>query len=174
MYIVVPPRAPSRVAAALAAIVGRGTAFGNADYRPRGVGRNAAPDQRDAMVLVSQVISAPATGHHNAIRVAAVDRCFVMSHLGSYFVTDKELAIIQAARAVVVDWLQAPVRRPFRESVLRQADPVLLHYGLTAGDYPAFRRVANLIRTGKGHPTENPAPLIAATRDLPDNLVTLD
>jgi hypothetical protein len=88
--------------------------------------------------------------------------------LGNSFVTGHELAIIQAASVVVVDWFRDHERRAFRETILRQAQPVLLQYGLTAGDYPAFRRVANLIRTGRGHPTDNPEPLIAATRDLPD------
>jgi hypothetical protein len=97
-----------------------------------------------------------------------------MPELGSYFVTDKELAIIQAASVVVVDWFQNPGRRPFREMVLARAEPTFLRFGLEPSDYPAFRRVANLIRTGGGHPTDNPEPLAAATQDLPEGLTTLE
>jgi hypothetical protein len=91
-----------------------------------------------------------------------------MPELGSHFVTDTELAIIQAASAVVIDWFRDHDRRSFRQTILERAKPALLQYGLTASDYPAFRRVANAIRTGQGHPDTNPGPLIVATRDLPD------
>jgi hypothetical protein len=97
-----------------------------------------------------------------------------MPELGPYFVTDKELAIIQAAHLVVVEWFQNPGRRSFRETILRQAQTTLVRYELTAGDYPAFRRVAHLIRTGQGHPESNPGPLIATTRDYPDFAIARD
>jgi hypothetical protein len=97
-----------------------------------------------------------------------------MPELGPYFVTTKELAIIQAAHVVVVEWFQNPGRRSFRETILTRAETTLGQFDLAAGDYPAFRRVANLIRTGRGHPDTNPAPLIAGTRDHPDFVIAWD
>jgi hypothetical protein len=75
---------------------------------------------------------------------------------------------------VAVEWFQDDERPSFKETILGRARPILIQHGLTASDYPAFRRVANLIRTRQGRPDSNPAPLIAATRDLPDISINLD
>jgi uncharacterized protein YjiS (DUF1127 family) len=95
-----------------------------------------------------------------------------MIELAGFQVTRHEVTIINAATDLVSAWQQEPKRRPFREALRRLAEDQLSHYGLTPADYPAIRRVANLIRTRQGHPTDNAAPLIAAVRDHPDHLVT--
>jgi hypothetical protein len=95
-----------------------------------------------------------------------------MPEISDQFVTERELAIIEAAYVVVMEWIRDHQRRSFRQTILERAKPALVQYGLTASDYPAFRRVANAIRTGQGHPDTNPGPLIVATRDLPDISIT--
>ena len=87
-----------------------------------------------------------------------------MPELNGHPVTDRELAIIQVASIVVADWLRDPNRKSFRGSILSQSIPLLGRIGPDADDYPAFRRVANAIRTGQGHVSANPGPLIAAVR----------
>jgi hypothetical protein len=83
-------------------------------------------------------------------------------------ITDRERAIIEAAHWVVIEWFHDHHRESFRTTILQRSRSALTDADLAPSDYPAFRRVANLTRTGQGHPTENPEPLIAATRDLPD------
>jgi hypothetical protein len=95
-----------------------------------------------------------------------------MIELAGFEATRHEVTIINAATDLVSDWLQEPNRRRFREALRILAEHQLPHYGLAPADYPAVRRVANLIRTGQGHPTDNAGPLIAAVRDHPDHLAT--
>jgi hypothetical protein len=68
--------------------------------------------------------------------------------------------VIFNAQHFVAEWLRNPARRPFRESVesairFRYADTLT-----SDGEREAFRRVANAIRTGRGHASANPAPLL--------------
>jgi hypothetical protein len=68
--------------------------------------------------------------------------------------------ILFSAQHFVAEWLRSPARRPFREAV---ETALRFRYSDTLNserEQEAFRRVANAIRTGRGHASSNPAPLL--------------
>jgi hypothetical protein len=94
-----------------------------------------------------------------------------MAELNGHWVTDRERAIIETAHWVVIEWFRDHHRKSFRTTILQRSRSALTDAGLAPSDYPAFRRVANAIRTGRGHRDSNPGPLIALFRDDPDHVL---
>jgi hypothetical protein len=104
------------------------------------------------------------SGHYSAILVAAGIGAWLMAEFNGHLVNTREFALITVAGEMVRDWFRDPKRPHFREALLAEGRLRLPEHGLTAADYPMFRLLAHAIRTGQGHPTDNPAPLVAILR----------
>ena len=80
-------------------------------------------------------------------------------------ISAREQALIDAAGAMVRDWVPSSNCLPFRRALLERADEYLYGYGLTREDFSLFRVIANAVRLGRGHPLSNLGPLLKLLRE---------
>jgi hypothetical protein len=78
---------------------------------------------------------------------------------------------MSAALGLVLDWRGNLRRADLRNALLPVVEGYLESAGLSRADYTDVRVVANAIRTGRGHPIDNPDPLIELLRSRADHRI---
>jgi hypothetical protein len=75
---------------------------------------------------------------------------------------ERDHEIMFAAQAAVDEWFHSIHRTTFQRTICATSDNLYQRAQLSRAERPPFALVASLIRTGRGHATANPAPLLMA------------